>query len=352
MSAPPGKSCRIAPADRTLAQSIRPHACARRLRLRVGASRRLRRARIVRYVPVPATTPRRSGPASFRTATSASNTHRARSRCSCGPSYLARASSLPDYSKWFGRSMALLGVCGVLLVARLRRTGAVIFLALSPLLIGSLAETRFDFWPAVLCTAAVIALFSDRHRIGWSLLGAAFAAKLYALVLVPLAIVLTVRRRGRRELARAAACGALTALVFYLPFLVLAPHGLWESTWQQASRPLEIESLAASYLLTFANPHVIGAEGALAISGHGALATATTVALLAVARGALGDLRRRRSRRRPFRPVRSRVRGGVHRIRQGHLAAVPDLARAARAARARASRPRRRRIARRGLSGH
>ena len=52
------KSCRIAPADRTLAQSDRPHACARRLRLGVGASRRLRRPRIVRYVPVPASTPR------------------------------------------------------------------------------------------------------------------------------------------------------------------------------------------------------------------------------------------------------------------------------------------------------
>ena len=202
-----------------------------------------------------------------------------------GPSYLAKASSLPDYSKWFGRSMALLGLCGVLLVALRGRTGAVVFLALSPLLIGSLAETRFDFWPAVLCTAAVIGLVSGRHRIGWSLLGAAFAAKLYALVLVPLAIVLTVRRRGRRELARATACGALTALVFFGPFLVLAPHGLWKSTWQQASRPLEIESLAASYLLTFANPHVIGAEGALAISGHGALAAATTVALLAVLAG-------------------------------------------------------------------
>jgi Glycosyltransferase family 87 len=213
-----------------------------------------------------------------------------------GPSYLSDATSLADYSKWFGRSMALLGLCGVLLVAWLRRTGAVVFVALSPILIGSLAETRFDVWPAVLCTAAVLALLAGRHRIGWSFLGLAFAAKLYAFVVVPLAVVMTLRRRGPRELARAAGCGALVVLALYMPFVVLAPHGLWESMWRQASRPLEIESLAATYLKTFAHPQVISAEGALAIAGHGTLAGAVTVvgigvliALWALFAGGLAD---------------------------------------------------------------
>jgi hypothetical protein len=199
-----------------------------------------------------------------------------------GPSYVSGRSSLASYSRWFGRTMALLGVLGVVLVASLRRVGAVIFLALSPIAIGSLAETRFDIWPAVLMLGAIVALTGGKHRLGWSLLGAAFAAKFYALIVVPLAVLLTLRRRGRAELARATSCGALVICACYLPFVIFAPHGLWESIWRQASRPLEIESLSAAYLKTFAHPHTIASEGALAISGHGTAAAATTIAGAAV----------------------------------------------------------------------
>jgi hypothetical protein len=92
-----------------------------------------------------------------------------------------------DYASAFAWQMA---ACGVILVAVVGvvRGGAAFFVALAPLLAGSLILSRFDLWPALLTTAAVAALLAQRHRLGWALLGAAVAAKLWPFVVVPLAL--------------------------------------------------------------------------------------------------------------------------------------------------------------------
>ena len=59
---------------------------------------------------------------------------------------------------------------------------AALYVALAPLLAGSLILSRFDLWPALLTVAALAALLAERHRLGWGLLGAAVAAKLWPLV--------------------------------------------------------------------------------------------------------------------------------------------------------------------------
>jgi hypothetical protein len=188
-----------------------------------------------------------------------------------------------EYARWFGRMMGALGLVCLVLVARVRRSArATALVAVSPLVIGSLASTRFDLWPAALTLAALAALLGDRHRLGWAALGVAIAAKLYPVVLIPLAVVWTLRRRGRAELMRGAAIAALVLGVAFVPFAALAPHGLWQSMWGQVSRPLEIESLAASYLKVAGHPHVIGVHGALALSGHGAVAVLSTAIGVAV----------------------------------------------------------------------
>ncbi|MGH3131680.1 MAG: hypothetical protein ACRDNX_12760, partial [Gaiellaceae bacterium] len=86
-------------------------------------------------------------------------------------------------------------------------------------------------------------------RLGSGVLGLAVAAKIYPLVLVPLAAAWIWRRRGRR---RALACGGVFAAVVaacFLPFLVLAPEGVASSLGRQLSRPLQIESLGSALLL-------------------------------------------------------------------------------------------------------
>jgi hypothetical protein len=131
---------------------------------------------------------------------------------------------------------------------RKRLVTALGFVSLAPLALGPVVLSRFDLWPAALVAAALAALVSGRVRLGHVALGAAVAAKLYPVVLAPIAVAYVWRREGRREaLLCAAALAAVVGIVF-APFLVLAPGGLWHSLWDQASRPLQIESLGAGLL--------------------------------------------------------------------------------------------------------
>jgi uncharacterized membrane protein len=191
------------------------------------------------------------------------------------PTFVA-AAPFGDYAAAFAWVMAACGVTLVFVVARIRPAAA-FFVAFAPLLVGSLILSRFDLWPALLATAAVAALVAERHRLGWALLGAAVAAKLWPLVIVPLALVWSIRRgRGWSALA-----GAAVVAVVFLPFVVLAPHGVWASLSGQASRPLQIESLGASLFTTFGNPRVISSHGSQNVAGHGGVAAVFAFAQIA-----------------------------------------------------------------------
>jgi uncharacterized membrane protein len=164
-----------------------------------------------------------------------------------------------------------------------RLVAAVLFVGLAPLLLGSVVLSRYDLWPAVLLSGALLAFVRGRDRVGAGVLGAAIAAKAYPLVLVPVAAAWVWRRRGRRE---ALVCGALLAAVVaacVVPFLVLAPDGLWQSVRGQLERPLQIESLAASALIALgADVRLDASHGSQNVGGTlgDAAALATTVAAL------------------------------------------------------------------------
>lgn len=195
------------------------------------------------------------------------------------PTFVSDPANLGAYEKWFARLMCVLGVCCLLLVIRARPpTWGLAFVAVSPLLIGRLGPERFDLWPTALTIASVAAFLDDRHRIGWATLAAGLAAKIYPLALIPLCATWTYRRRGSAELMRGVAVAAVVVVAAFGPFAVLAPHGLWTSIWGQASRPMQIESLSASYLMTFTHPLVIDTFGTEGIPGH---QTIRTIVLLA-----------------------------------------------------------------------
>ncbi len=177
------------------------------------------------------------------------------------------------YAETFAWLMAL---CGVLLVGVVAfvRPFAAVYVAFAPLLCGSFILSRFDLWPALLATTAVVLLFYGRHNAGWVFLGAAVAAKLWPVVLVPLAIVWSVRR-GRPW---APLVGAAVLGVIVLPFAVLSPGGFWSSVHGQAARPLQIESLAASVLRWLGSPHVVDSHGSQGIAGHSELGAVLVVA--------------------------------------------------------------------------
>ncbi len=182
-----------------------------------------------------------------------------------------------DYASSFAWLMAACGVALVVVVGAIRR-GAAFYVALAPVLAGSLILSRFDLWPALLAAAAVLALVRDRHALGWALLGAAVAAKLWPLVLVPLALVWSVRRGHRRS----PLAGLAVVACAFGPFALLAPHGLWSSLSGQLSRPLQIESLGAAIFTTFGRPTIVTTHGSQNIAGHGAVAATFAVLQLAV----------------------------------------------------------------------
>jgi hypothetical protein len=182
-----------------------------------------------------------------------------------------------DYASAFAWSMAACGVALVVVLAFLRREAAY-YAALAPVLVGSLILSRFDLWPTLLLVAALLALVEDRHALGWGLLGAAVAAKLWPLVVVPLALVWSVRRGHRR----APLVGAAVVVLAFAPFFAIAPGGLWHSIEGQMSRPLQIESLGAALFTTFGTPKVITTHGSQNVAGHGVVGALFSLVEIAV----------------------------------------------------------------------
>jgi len=174
-----------------------------------------------------------------------------------------------DYATALEWLMAACGVAVVVVLAFVRREAA-FYAALAPLLVGSLILSRFDLWPALLVVAALAALLAGRDGIGWAFLGAAVAAKLWPLVIVPPALLWSVRRGH----ARSALAGVAVAVLAFVPFALIAPHGLWHSVSSQASRPLQVESLGAALLTTFGHPDVVTTHGSQNLAGHGAVGAA------------------------------------------------------------------------------
>jgi hypothetical protein len=121
--------------------------------------------------------------------------------------------------------------------------------ALSPLLIGQVLPERFDVWPAALTGAALAASVRERYRVGGTVLGLGAAAKIYPAVLLPVLVIVAVRRRGVREgvLVAASAVGAFVAVL--VPFSIASFSGTWRSLRIQFTGGLQIESLASSLLV-------------------------------------------------------------------------------------------------------
>lgn len=209
---------------------------------------------------------------------------------------------LPAYMSWsYATSFAvLMGVCGAGCIVAARsalstvgagaaRAWAVLLaIGVSPLVLGSLFDTRFDLWPTLLAVGALAALVGERPVLSGALLGLGFAAKLWPAILLPIALVHLWRRRGRAgALAHLAAFVGVSAACF-LPFAMIAPHGLRAMFADQLGRPLQVESLGAAALM--AAEHLglrplatIDSHGAQALSGRGAGLAADLSTVLEIA---------------------------------------------------------------------
>ena len=167
---------------------------------------------------------------------------------------------------------------GALGASTARLFGGLALAAVSPLLLGSVVLTRFDLWPAAVTGAALAALLSNRLRLGHGLLGAGLVVKIWPGVLIPLAVAYTWRTRGKREALVCLGVVAAVAVAVVLPFVVVAPHGLWRTVEQQTTRPLQVESLGAALIV--AAHHLFG-TGVTMVSSDGSQNVGGTAADIA-----------------------------------------------------------------------
>jgi hypothetical protein len=161
----------------------------------------------------------------------------------------------PGFRRTFETLMWMCGAIALLAMAyTLRELGGALWTpllcaALAPLALGTVVLSRFDLWPAALAAAALAALVGGRFRLGHLLLGLGAAAKFYPALLVPLAVAYAWKRRGRREGLVGLGLAVGVCALLFLPFVVLAPGGVWHSISMQLGRPLQVESLGAGFLL-------------------------------------------------------------------------------------------------------
>jgi uncharacterized membrane protein len=179
------------------------------------------------------------------------------------------------YNAAFKAEMALCGVATIAVLALLlvrfgaargRLWTALLLFALSPAALGPISLNTYDAWPALLTVAALALLVASWPIAAFAVLGLAFAAKVYPLVLVPPALVYVWRTLGRRVALWASAAFGAVAVVVTVPFLVLSPHGLTESFRSQAARALQVESLGGALLgvadrLGWYDAHVVHRTG-------------------------------------------------------------------------------------------
>jgi hypothetical protein len=167
---------------------------------------------------------------------------------------LARVAGASHFALAFKALMALFGVgavaCSVVTLRALRATLlraaiAVAVIAAAPLLVGPIFLNAYDLWPAFLLSLALMLLVLDRPLLAFGVLGAAVAAKVYPVALLPIAL-LYVGPRVRRS-AFVSFAGVL--VLVHLPFVILGPGGLRFSYTQQAKRGLELNSIGGAFLL-------------------------------------------------------------------------------------------------------
>jgi Glycosyltransferase family 87 len=159
-----------------------------------------------------------------------------------------------SFEKWMAGAGVLMTLLAALALAALRppplrAVGAMLLVGASPLLLGDLMLSRFDLWVAALTVGAVAALLWEWRTTSAVVLAAAIATKLFPAVLAPIGLAWIWRRHGRRAaLAWLGTVVAVCAVVF-LPFVAIAPGGVWHSVTVQLDRPLQLESLGAALLV-------------------------------------------------------------------------------------------------------
>lgn len=186
-------------------------------------------------------------------------------------------------------------------LSRGRTIFAVAVTILLPALLGTLLQTRYDLLLTVFLAWLTVAAVARRFGWMWTLLALATAIKLVPVLLVPVLAVWHWRHRGTRPTALGVAGYSAGVAATFIPFVVMAPSGIWQLFAYHLERPLQMESLGSSIIhalgLDFQQVQSYGSDN---IDGHSPqiAATLSTMALV-VAIGLIAVLFVRASRGTP-----------------------------------------------------
>lgn len=181
-----------------------------------------------------------------------------------------------------GLMLACLCVCllGVIATARAlgyspaRQAIAGGVIALSPLLLGSLIQARFDLAVAAVIAWMMYAAVTERWKLMWALLAAGVVIKLVPIALLPLLVIWQAHRVGWRAAVRGAVASIVLVALVFVPFAIITPSGTWYFMAYNLRRPPQIESMAASaflalHTITGTYVDVVHNYGSLGLSGRG-----------------------------------------------------------------------------------
>ena len=186
-----------------------------------------------------------------------------------------RDGTLATYQYWFSAEMIV--VCSataavVTLTARRvwdglgRPLAAAAVFAIAVAAAGAISLNRFDPVVGLLVALAVLALASRRFTFAGVAVGLGFAVKLAPMALLPLVLIVAARRRA---VVMATGAAVLAAALPFLPFIALDRGAFDAVAGSQASRGLQIESLAATpYLVRTA---IVPGTARVVVPGGGSL---------------------------------------------------------------------------------
>ncbi len=206
------------------------------------------------------------------------------------------------YYDWFRVEILVIGILSLLAMAwvlaslgasRRRAYAALCLAGIAPALLGAIALSRYDYWPALFAVAAVAALAADRSVFACGLAAVGAAAKVYPAVIIPLALIELWRRNGARAVAQGVALAVAVVAALTAPLAAAAPGGISWALHRQLARPLQVESLGAAFFtaaheIANLHLHVVKSAGSDNLAGSGPdlaavlSGVATIAALLAV----------------------------------------------------------------------
>lgn len=121
----------------------------------------------------------------------------------------------------------------------------IIMLILSILLV----YTRFDVFPMIITLLSLYCFFTKRYALAWILLGIGTMIKFYPALLVPIFLIPLLANRKWIESMKGILIFCATILLILLPFIILAPDNWMDFLSYHLDRGLQIESVAASFIL-------------------------------------------------------------------------------------------------------